>query len=106
MLEDIKGLLGLTGDDKDGLLNTIIKITKARLSVLIKADEVPEKLSYIVTEVTIARFNRIGSEGLKTHSVEGESMTWDDNDFAPYMRDIEAFNASQGSPAEGRIKFL
>lgn len=106
MLEDIKSLLGLTGTDSDGLLNTIISITTARLLILLGAEEVPARLQYIVTEVAVARFNRIGSEGLKSHSVEGESMSWDDNDFAPFMTEIEAFNASQSVPFGGRIKFL
>ena len=106
MLNDIKNLLGLTGTDSDGLLNTIISITTARLLVMLGVDTVPAKLSYIVTEVCVARFNRIGSEGLSSHSVEGENMTWSDNDFEPFMTEIEAFNTSQSVPLEGRIKFL
>ena len=106
MLNDIKNLLDLTGADNDGLLNTIISITKAHMLVLLGTDSVPAKLSYIVTEVCVARFNRIGSEGLSSHSVGGENMTWSDNDFEPFMTEIEAFNTSQNVPFEGRIKFL
>ena len=51
----------------------------------------PGELEYIVTEVSIARFNRIGSEGLSGHTVEGEALTFKDNDFDQYADDIQAW---------------
>lgn len=109
MLTNIKTLLGITGDGSDKLLNTIISLTEARLKVLLEGtNTIPESLSYIVTEVSIRRFNRIGSEGLQSHSVEGETMTWPDDDFAPFDDDIQAYLDAQedSSSKRGRVRFL
>lgn len=91
MLEDVKSLLGITGTDRDDLLNVILKMTQARLKVLLASDTIPEALGYIVTEVTVARFNRIGSEGTASHSVAGETMRFTDDDFTKYQDDIQAY---------------
>ncbi len=106
MLEDIKTLLGLEGSDRDALLQTIINITTSRLKVLLGVQTVPEELSYIITEIAVVRYNRIGSEGLSSHSVEGESQSWSDTDFTPYQKEIDAYKAAQQTPARGRVRFL
>lgn len=106
MLEDVKTLLGFEDSTNDKLLKSIISIVTSRLMLLIGSDEVPSKLNYIITEVTVARFNRIGSEGANSHSVDGESLTWSDDDFKPYIKDIEAFRESQAERKKGVIRFI
>lgn len=109
MLEQIKNLLGLTDDSQDALLQTILGLTESRLKILLgNVFDIPESLSYILTEVSIRRFNRIGSEGLSSHTVEGETMAWPDDDFAPYDSDIQAYLDAQDDPStnKGRIRFL
>ena len=109
MLEQIKKLLGVFDNSQDELLQTIISLTEARLKNLLGGtDAVPTALSYITTEVAIRRFNRIGSEGVASHTVEGETMAWPDDDFAPYDDDIQAYLDSQDDPSthKGRIRFL
>ena len=106
MLEDIKTLLGLEGSERDALLQTIISMTTSRLKVLLGVQTVPEELSYIITEIAVVRYNRIGSEGLSSHSVEGESQSWSDTDLAPYQEEIDAYKAAQQTPARGRVRFL
>lgn len=108
MLETIKKLLGIDNTDLDEKLNAIISLTESRLKVLLGgADTVPDSLKYIITEVSIVRFNRIGSEGVSSHSVEGESMNWNqDDDFKAYQTDIEAYLLNQSIPTQGKIKFI
>lgn len=109
MLEEIKRLLGLAEDDtgQDGVIKIIISLTSARLRNLLGGvGEIPEGLLYIVTEVSVARFNRVGSEGLASHSVEGESMSWGDDDFAPYTGDIESYTSGQEGMRKGKVRFL
>lgn len=105
-LDRVKTLLGFTDTQNDELLNQVISLTSDRLKVRLGADQVPDQLEYIVAEVAVARFNRIGSEGLSSHSVEGESMSWSDDDFAPYQDDIEAYNDSLETSVKGRVRFL
>lgn len=111
-LRRIKLLLGIDGYELDEKLMAIVDITKERLLLFLDdAEEVPQALSYIVDEVSIERFNRIGSEGLRTHGVEGESMTWNDSDFKPYMDDIHRYLTSKkaeedGLTAKGKVHFI
>lgn len=108
MLEDIKELLGIEEDDTtiNTKLNIILEATKNRLKVLLGGLEVPDQLDYIVTDVSIMRFNRIGSEGLSSHSVEGESLSFANNDFEPYMEDIQSYLNTQKEVTKGKVRFL
>jgi len=63
-------------------------------------------MDYIILEVSVIRYNRIGSEGLSAHSVEGESLSWSDNDFSGYMDDIRAYLDSLAEVKKGKVKFL
>jgi hypothetical protein len=105
-LEKIKNLLGLKDSDSDDVLNTIVDLTEARLQSKIGESAVPDSLSYIVVEVSVARFNRIGSEGLASHSVEGESMSFSDDDFSKFENDIQAYIDKQDDATIGRVKFI
>lgn len=108
MLEELKLLLGIEKVDtsQDEKLNLIIDSVTARLKVLLEGLDVPESLKYIITEVSVIRFNKIGSEGLSSHSVEGETMSFTDNDFAGYMDEIEAFLNSQKEAKKGKVRFI
>lgn len=110
MLEKILILLGLDSPTQamSDKIETIMELTEQRLGFLLGQTVIPEELSYIVVEVTIARFNRIGSEGVSSHTVQGESLTWSDDDFKPYMDDIQGWlNAQEDvNTTRGRIKFI
>lgn len=109
MLKNLKTLLGFTDDDanRDALLTLINDQATARLCLLLGGvDELPEKLEYIVTEVSVARFNRIGSEGMASHSIEGESLTFVDDDFAAFSEDIKAYLNAQTASKAGKVRFI
>lgn len=85
----------------------VVELTEERLKrKLGGVQDVPLELEYIVTEVAVARFNRIGSEGLSSHNVGGESMAWSDDDFRPYESDIQAYLNEQAGNSRGVIRFL
>ena len=84
----------LTGDNPqvEAIYNAIAEL------LLIRLDEtkVPLSLEYVVDEATIRRFNRIGSEGMKSESVEGHSVTYlDEDELAPYESAIVAYLEEQ-----------
>ena len=83
----------------------IIRLTTNRLKTLLDVEEVPTELEYIVTEVSIVRYNKIGSEGVTSHSVEGETMSFSDNDFKGYLDDIEVWK-NKKNEVKGVVKFL
>lgn len=104
VIDDVKALLGIT--EKDELLEVVIRLTENRLKTLLGANEVPSELDYITVEVVCSRFNKIGSEGLSSHTVEGESMSFSDNDFDAFSDDIQAWRDSQSSETKGRLRIL
>lgn len=108
MLEDLKVMLGIASDDKDRdkLLLLIVSSATARLKMLLGGLEPPESLDYIIREVSIIRYNKIGSEGMESHTVEGESQSFSDNDFAGFMDDIQAFLDTQKESVRGKVRFL
>ena len=84
----------LTGDNPQ--VEVIYNHIAERLLHRIKDTEVPLELEYIVDEATIRRFNRIGSEGMKSESVEGHSVTYlDEDELAPYESAIVAYLEAQ-----------
>jgi len=105
-LQTIKLMLDQRDEANDDQLKAILNLTQARLLVLLGVQTVPEELSYILVEVAIKRFNRIGSEGVASHSIEGESMTFTDDDFAPFEDDMQAWRSKQYDQKKGRVRFL
>lgn len=105
ILENVKELLG-NPKNIDDKLNVIIELTQKRLGNLLSVKEVPEELEYIVIEVSVIRFNRIGSEGVSSHSVEGESMSFNDDDFDSYDKDIRSWLNNQSVLKKGSVCFL
>lgn len=106
MLDELKELLGIEGNELDSKLTIILETTEKRLRMLLGGLEPPEELNYIIEEVSVIRFNRIGSEGLSSHTVDGESQSWSEDDFAGYKDDIQAYLDSQKEATKGRVRFL
>lgn len=108
MLDNLKTMLGIeqTDTDLDAKLNLIISLTTSRLRALLGGITPPAELDYIITEVAIVRFNRIGSEGLASQSVEGESLTFKDSDFDGFADDIQAFLDKQKNGTRGKVRFI
>lgn len=106
MLDNLKMMLGIEEADQDAKLNLILSNTKSRLKLLLGGIEPPEEMNHIVLDVAIMRFNRIGSEGLASHSVEGESLTFSDHDFDGFANEIQAWLDSQKESTRGKVRFL
>lgn len=91
-------------------LSVIEKLTTSRIRRLLKLESgvaVPDTFTDIITEVTAARFARIGNEGMKSYQQEGLAMTFSDDDFSPYMDEINAFvNGDAQAPRQGRYFFV
>lgn len=108
MLNDIKILLGIAAEDttQDAKLKLLISTATARLRNLLGGVEPPDSLAHIIREVAIIRFNRIGSEGMASHTVEGESLAFAEDDFAAFSDEIQAYQETQAECARGKLRFL
>lgn len=84
----------LTGDNPQ--VEAIYSKIAERLLIRLDETEIPLSLEYVVDEATIRRFNRIGSEGMKSESVGGHSVTYlDEDELAPYESAIVAYLEEQ-----------
>ena len=108
MLDNFKMMLGIEANDtdEDVKLNLILSYTKSRLKLLLGGIEPPEEMNHIVLDVAIMRFNRIGSEGLSSHSVEGESFSFSEHDFDGFANEIKAWLESHKESKRGKVRFL
>lgn len=103
-MTDIEKLINGTQAEQ---LAVIEDMTRDRLTILLGGLDIPEELEYVVTEVSIKRFNRIGSEGATSHNVEGERLNWGDvDDFADYMDEINKYLKDLEGSTKGRVRFL
>lgn len=106
MLDDLKLLLGIEGTELDEKLSLILTTATARLKILLGGIDPPDSLNHIITEAAVIRFNKIGSEGLSSHTVEGESLAFTEDDFGGFSDEIQAFLDAQETGTRGRVRFL
>lgn len=108
MLKSLKLMLGIDATDtsRDDLLKLLISTATARLSLLLGGVEPPDSMEHIIREVSIIRFNKIGSEGMGSHTVEGESLSFNEDDFASFADEIQAYLEKQTETTRGRVRFL
>ena len=88
LLNRIKTLLGIT--DNDELIYEIIELTKSKILNYINKEELPKELEFILVELSIQRYNRIGSEGISSESVDGKSVSYED-DFENYKTYLDDY---------------
>jgi hypothetical protein len=106
LLDDLKLMLDITGTDLDDKLTLIIKQSSNKLLArLPDVDDVPEDLEYIVLELAVMRFNRIGNEGMNSFSQEGESIVYE-ADMDAYNAEINAWLLAQADNKRGVVRFL
>ena len=88
LLNRIKTLLNVEGNEN--LIYEIVNITEAKILNYINATEMPKELEFVLIELSVQRFNRIGSEGLASESIDGKSVSYDD-DFTGYKHYLDDY---------------
>ena len=84
-MDRLKLYLGITDDSEDELLETILLDCEQMLRMYIGAEEVPMELEWIITELSVKRYRKIGSEGLKEEQIDVITNTFEDGEpLAPY----------------------
>ena len=88
LLNRIKTLLNIEGNEN--LIYEIVNITESKILNYINASEMPKELEFVLIELSVQRFNRIGSEGIASESIDGKSVSYDD-DFTGYKHYIDDY---------------
>lgn len=97
-LNRIRVVLGVY--EQDELLSELINITQEKIISYLNVGEIPKSLSWILVELVVQRFNRIGSEGLTTESVDGKQNSYIEDELSPYKVYLDEY-ASQHSTKKG-----
>lgn len=112
MVKVRKKVLTLLGTEVNSAqVETIIELVEGQLlrrlqSLVPETNHIPTDLEYITIEMAVARFNRIGSEGMVSESVEGHSATYA-RSLSEYDGDILAWADSQGyETRRGKVRAL
>lgn len=107
-------LLGDASDTSaDPLIAALRKLAETRFLFLINSIQqeagiistpaIPDPLKWIIDEVIIRRFNRLGSEGYQSQSVGGHSITFSADDFQDFMMDIRSYLVPNQRVRSGRV---
>ena len=88
VLNRVRTLLGVT--DNDELIYEIVEITKSKILNYINEKELPQELEFILVELAVSRFNKVGSEGFSSESTDGKSISYED-DFEIYRQYLDDY---------------
>lgn len=77
MLDKIKILLNIQDDAQDELLSTLMGLCREEAYIYCNLLAYDEKLDFVVIQMVIERYNRIGSEGATSQSSSGVSANYD-----------------------------
>src|SRR5690625_4830438 len=104
---NVKIVLDIEEDRQDDVLDILISNVDSHLKAKLGKD-IPESLKFIIEEITIRRFNRIGTEGMQSESVEGHSITFYDleKEFVPYQDIIDDNKDDEDSGKRGKVLFF
>lgn len=111
---NVKTVLGIQDSLQDDVLDVLISNVSSHLLGLLKKvnkdiSVIPSEINYIVEEITIRRYNRIGTEGAKSESVEGHTISFYDlkDEFVPYQDIIDDYkDGSEDSAKRGKVTFF
>ena len=60
----------------------------------------PKQLEFVLVELSIKRFNRIGSEGFTSETVDGKTMSYEESEFEGYKKYLDDYICKNG-PSKG-----
>lgn len=105
LIDEIKILLHIEDNLQDTAIAIIIKNVASHLEAEL-GGAIPEKLEFIVLEISIRRYNRLGSEGMSSESVEGHTMQFNDvqDELVPYKSIIDQYKEDRGR--KGKAVFI
>lgn len=96
-LEKIKMILGIDTEvadpNRDALLDVLLNNAKSTICVYLgkETKDFPESLSFVAQELTVARYRKIGAEGISTEKIDEISTTYSVNDLSRYKDILKSY---------------
>ncbi len=84
-LDNIKVLLSLTEDDsQDEILAILLTNASNMICVYLGVNEIPFNLEFVAEDMAVAKYRKLGAEGIKQEKIDVISTTYVTNDLDPY----------------------
>lgn len=101
-LSKVKIALQLKSDEYDDLLEIYLEDATDALKLLLSINEdLPQPLEHIVRAVAVKKFNRLKNEGMASYSQDGESITFNSNDFDDFKDEIDQWKKDNNGLNQG-----
>ena len=93
--------MAITSNEKDAIINEFISNFTNAVNLYCGTETLPKQLEFIVVESTIARMNRVGSEGLKSENIDVIGLSYIEDILEPYQPYMDAYKQSSK-----KVRFL
>lgn len=91
-LTNIKILLGKKDDNsEDELLSVLLTHAIQLVNAYLGVAEIPQELQFIAEQITIKKYNKLGSEGIRIEKLDVISNTYSTNDLYEYRSILNAY---------------
>lgn len=108
IIQNVKLDLEITDNSQNELLEMLLQRVVKHFKAEYGASEIDDAYSFIFEDCVIKRFNRRGSEGAQSESVEGHSVSYyeNKNEFLPYDDMLQKAFGQSGQAKPGRVFIL
>ena len=105
-LDNIKVILSLTEDDtQDELLSVLCMNAVNSIDVYLGVSELPNELSFVVDELVVARYRKLGAEGIDTEKIDVLSTKYTADNLKPYYSILDEYKSNNGLSGK-RLRML
>lgn len=101
ILTRVKNIMDIKNQEKDIILGELIEVMTNAVNLYCGAETLPIQLEFVVVEATIARYNRLGSEGLKSENIDVIGLSYIEDILEPYKPYMDAYKQTNK-----KVKFL
>jgi hypothetical protein len=101
MLGRVKTVMAISNTEKDAIINEFISNFTNAVNLYCGTESIPMQLEYVVVESTVARMNRVGSEGLKSENIDVIGLNYIEDILEPYKPYMDSYKQSAK-----KVKFL
>lgn len=106
-LDKMKRRLGIEDTLQDDLLTDLIEDSEGYFLSLTGAGAIDPMYNFMILDVALKLYNRKGSEGMQSESVDGYSATYAGNLFEDYMDILNRdFDLDSRHRKRGKVRFI
>lgn len=92
-IDEIKILLRITTTDEDEMLNLLLDNAIASVLLYIGESTVAQEIEYIINELVIIRYNKLGAEGINAENLQGNNYTFGLDDLKHYKKELDYYKS-------------